>query len=527
MAAAGASSGAATPLMLGVSIALVSLVPVARQLRLPDRAAFTVAGVGLVVLWMLPWRVWEHVFGPLQMDFTTWIVAGLMVVVGAVWTIVYNADVLLAALMAVAGRVPRLAPLLRIAIAYPLASRFRTGTTLAMFTLVVFTLVTGTTISGSFVHAFSNVDAFGGGFDVRASTSGSAPVDDLRGALARTAGVRGDDFPVVASESILPAEATQVGTERPLEQYPLRGFDATFLQHTTFTFGAMARGYGSGREVWDAVAARQNLAVIDSTIVPRRDNFGFGVLPSKFRVSGFYLDDGIFDPFRLSVRDPQSGAATTVTVIGVLAETVPVDMSGIWTSQDTLAADFPGRARPTVHFFSVAPGVDPDGAATALESAFLAQGMQAESIQHVVDEATGASVTFNRLIQGFMALGLVVGVAALGVISARAVVERRQQIGVLRALGFRRGMVEALFLLESSFIAVTSIVVGTGLGLLLAYNIVSAQREQPSWQHLTLAVPWLNLALIFVVVYAVAMLATLAPALRASRLHPAEALRYE
>ena len=43
---------------------------------------------------------------------------------------------------------------------------------------------------------------------------------------------------------------------------------------------------------------------------------------------------------------------------------------------------------------------------------------------------------------GFMGLGLIVGVAALGVISARAVVERRQQIGVLRAIGFRRRMVQ-------------------------------------------------------------------------------------
>jgi hypothetical protein len=48
-----------------------------------------------------------------------------------------------------------------------------------------------------------------------------------------------------------------------------------------------------------------------------------------------------------------------------------------------------------------------------------------------------ASITFNRLIQGFMGLGLLVGVAALGVISARSVVERRQQIGVMRALGPR------------------------------------------------------------------------------------------
>jgi hypothetical protein len=46
-----------------------------------------------------------------------------------------------------------------------------------------------------------------------------------------------------------------------------------------------------------------------------------------------------------------------------------------------------------------------------------------------------------QLLQGFMALGLLVGIAALGVISTRAVIERRQQVGMLRALGYQRGMV--------------------------------------------------------------------------------------
>jgi len=153
--------------------------------------------------------------------------------------------------------------------------------------------------------------------------------------------------------------------------------------------------------------------------------------------------------------------------------------------------------------------------------------MQAKSIDEVVRDATAASLTFNRLIQGFMALGLVVGVAALGVISARAVVERRQQIGVLRAIGFRRRMVQAAFLLESSFVALTAIVLGSGLGLLLADNIIRDQRQQPSWANLTLHVPWVNLGVIFVAVYAVALGATLVPALRASRVRPAKALRYE
>ena len=145
----------------------------------------------------------------------------------------------------------------------------------------------------------------------------------------------------------------------------------------------------------------------------------------------------------------------------------------------------------------------------------------------VLHDAVSESLTMNRLIQGFMGLGLLVGVAALGVISARSVVERRQHIGVLRAVGFRQRMVQASFLLESSFIALTAIVVGAALGLILSYNLVSDMGDTPGNAGVTLNVPWLNLGVIFLVVYAVALLTTLAPARRASRIYPAQALRYE
>ena len=142
-------------------------------------------------------------------------------------------------------------------------------------------------------------------------------------------------------------------------------------------------------------------------------------------------------------------------------------------------------------------------------------------------DAIGASYTVNWLLLGFMGLGLIVGVAALGVVSARSVVERRQQIGVLRSIGFRRGMVQLSFLLESFVIALTAIVVGSALGLIVAYNVVADAANQPSYQSVTLHVPWVNLGIVFTVVYLVALVTTLAPAVRASRIYPAEALRYE
>jgi putative ABC transport system permease protein len=526
MTLSGVSGDSATPAMVGVSLILVSLVPVLRVLGLSERIAFTSCGLTIAGLLMLPWRYWEAVLGPLSMNFSTWIAAGLMIVVGAVWAIIFNADILLGFAMRIFGRIRRLAPVLKMSMAYPLASRFRTGTTLAMFTLVVFTLVTGTASNGSFIHALENVEAFGGGFDVRASAGGGTPVRDIERAIAVSPELYADDFPVASAQSFLPIEAAQTGTGRPLEQYVVRGLDAAFLRHTTFGFAKIADGYGGERDVWEALASRPGLAVVDATVAPRRDNWGFAP-PNDFRLSGFLLEEGPMRPVDVQVRDTQTGRDVTLTVIGILSESTPLEMAGIATSQKTLAAAFPGRVYPTIFYFDTAPGIDPAQAAAKLESAFLAHGMEAESVEEVMRDATSASVTFNRLIQGFMGLGLLVGVAALGVISARSVVERRQQIGVMRAIGFRKGMVEASFLLESSFIAVTSILVGTLLGLLLAWNIIEDTRQQPSWENLTLVVPWLNLAVIFLLVYLVAMVATIAPARKAAKVRPAEALRYE
>jgi putative ABC transport system permease protein len=274
------------------------------------------------------------------------------------------------------------------------------------------------------------------------------------------------------------------------------------------------------------MGTRPNLAVVDAFVAPRRDNFNQGVLPD-FKLSGFYVEDGRFAPVPVDVRDPQTGKTIRVTVIGVLKDVVPNGMVGISTSQTTLTDMLGRRARPTAYWLALRDGTDSEAAATAIESAFLANGVEAEALAETLEDNLAAQKTFNWIIEGFMGLGLVVGVAALGVISARSVVERRQQIGVLRSIGFQKRMIQAAFLLESSFVALTAIVVGTILGLALGYNIIADSANQPSWDNLTFTVPWLSLGLIFLVVYAVALLTTLAPAVRASRVYPAEALRYQ
>jgi putative ABC transport system permease protein len=514
----------AVVLGFGMSLVILSLVPILQLLGLPGRAVHTGAGLTLLLWFVFPVGRW--LFGDLKVNFSMFLLGGLMVVLGASWTLMYNADVLLGALAGVGGRIRGLAPVLRMAIAYPLRSLFRTGVTLAMFTLVVFTLVVGATTSGAFTNAFNDLESFGGGFDVRATSSPAQPIVNMPAAVARTPGLSRDDFTVISSESTLPVKARQVGSGAKEESYVVNGADDAFLEHTTYTLAARARGYDTNAAVWKAIRTQPNLAVVDSQVAPRRDNWNFAP-PPDFKLKGFHLEDEVFDPIKVTVRDQQTGKRLTLTVIGVLSDTAPLYMYGVWTSQRSLAAVFGDRVLPTIQLFALQPGVDPKATAERLESAFLPNGMQADALDEVLTDLVAANVTMNRIVMGFMGLGLIVGVAALGVITARAVVERRQQIGVLRALGFRKGMVQLAFLLESSFVALTAIVVGTVLGLIVAHNVISDSQRQPSWENLSFEVPWANLGIIFLVVYLVALGTTWLPALRASRIYPAEALRYQ
>ncbi len=226
------------------------------------------------------------------------------------------------------------------------------------------------------------------------------------------------------------------------------------------------------------------------------------------------------------MRDPQTGALSELTVIGILKETAPFTMAGLSTSQRTLAP-LGDRALPTTYFFRLRRGADATHVASQLEAAFLPIGMQAEATRDTLADIVRGSKTMNQIILGFLGLGLVIGVAALGVVSARSVAERRQQIGVLRAIGFQCHMVQLSFLIESSIVALTAIVLGTLCGVAIAINVIDDAARQPSWSQLSVRLPWSTFAIVFTLVYAGALIATYIPARRASRIPPASALRYQ
>jgi len=129
-----------------------------------------------------------------------------------------------------------------------------------------------------------------------------------------------------------------------------------------------------------------------------------------------------------------------------------------------------------------------------------------------------ASSAFNGLFLALGAVALAVGGIGIANVMVIAVLERRTEIGLWRALGARRGHIGIQFLAESSLLALTGGAAGAILGG-FATTIFAAAR------HWDAVVPVPALLLATGSALAAGAAAGVYPALRAARFSPAEGLR--
>jgi putative ABC transport system permease protein len=201
-------------------------------------------------------------------------------------------------------------------------------------------------------------------------------------------------------------------------------------------------------------------------------------------------------------------------------------MFGMYTNEDTFSDVF-GEPDYRVSYLRLGSGADAEMAAKGIKAAMLTSGVDAFAVRTVIDDQQAQARGFSRILQAYLALGLFVGIAALGVIAFRAVVERRQQIGMLRAIGYQRGTVALTFLLESSFIALMGILSGVVGAAILARNLMTSADFTAGARGFDFFIPWTEVILFIVAAYAFSLLLTWWPSRGAARVPIAEALRYE
>ena len=139
-------------------------------------------------------------------------------------------------------------------------------------------------------------------------------------------------------------------------------------------------------------------------------------------------------------------------------------------------------------------------------------------------------------------LFLIVLVGAFGLVSSlvMTVTEKRSDIAVLRTMGASRLSVMSIFIVQGAFVALMGVAIGVGGGLLIACNldvIVPAIESILGTQFLPKEIYFISqmpsdpragdIIPISILSFLLSLAATLYPSWRASKVHPAEALRYE
>ncbi len=570
-----------TQVQLGISLGLTGLALLlswilARTAFRPDqrdRVVYSLLGLGLLAIWAIPWSSLLGGRGSIfQQDpsavLASFALTGPLIILGAILTVMFNADGLLWLVNRLFGGIGPLTPVLKIAIAYPLHARFRTGMAMLLFAMIITTVTIMAIVIRATQATVTPAAERSAGFEIEVSStllSFFNPITDLSAQIAGRPDFPAADVAAVARISRFNTVAQQPDSgadDTGYSELLLTGLNQDYLEQAQqiYTFQMRAPGFESDAAVWQALRERDNVAIVSAQITTDETDLFEQIEASAEDPTGDVTedtssnapDDALNLP-RLNLTDltlpdsPTSVASMpeimlelqslttfqnadtstpqTVQVIGVLAQNTTL-AGGVFQVNERLIERLSGAPiAPDNFYVKVHDGVEVRAVAQAIERAFLSSGLDATVMAE--EFAAGQALTRGilQLFQGFMALGLLVGIAALGVISSRTVVERRQQVGMLRAIGYQPRMVALLFVMESSFIAVCGLGIGAITGLILGQNII-AEFYAFVTEGQGFSMPWLQISLILLGAYLFAMLTTIVPAVRASRIYPAEALRY-
>jgi putative ABC transport system permease protein len=477
--------------MLGPPVALFSLLPLMN--RIIGRKAAVMLASGLSLLWGI---FGDAITGGQFFEngsIFTFVVQGVLLTFSAVVMLAQTAENFEGLIRRVAAKNLTL----RLSVAYPTARRFRTGLTLGMYSLVMFTMVFIAVLSTIFGGQIENAtEQEAGGFDVRVTAAESNPPSPDQ--LAEVEGVD-EVSPLVYGTPLFHPPAL----DEPAEWFAT-GIGSDFVEIGAPELQERAPGLESDTAAYEELLSDPETTIIDAFFLQ------FGGPPAALIQVGDTMP----------VTDPVTGKSVERKVIGITNS--GQSLSGVFMSRESLRQVLGDRATPTRFYVKTDDAAAPNEVAAALQGRFVANGVEADSFRSIIEEASDSNLQFFRLMQGYLALGLLVGIAGLGVIMVRAVRERRREIGVLRSLGFLPAAVRKAFLLESGFVALQGIVIGSALALVTAAQLIASEDFG---EGAVFTIPWFQIVFICGATLVASMIATAWPAQQASMIAPAVALR--
>ncbi len=315
------------------------------------------------------------------------------------------------------------------------------------------------------------------------------------------------DLPaIVAVQASLSGTGTVVRGTGSLSDTTLQGVGADWI--TTQNPGYVARGeFFTAYDVED----KSRVAIIGQTVAlqlfPDDDPVGQEIRINRLRFQVIGLIKELDRP------DPRVDPNNTVVL--------PIA---------TAVSDIFGRERSVSVRVRVQNESDIAAATTAIVNYFRQvhntpdnqqEDVQVTSLNQITQAQSESAQTFSLLVIGMAVVSLIVGGIGIMNVMMVSVTERTREIGVRLAVGARQWDIIQQFLIEAVALSLSGGVLGVAVGI-LTIPLLTKYRSD-----LAATLTWQSIVQAFGVALIVGVVFGLYPAIRASRLDPMEALRYE
>ncbi len=474
--------------------------------------------------------------GQSQSSIGLFFMSGIILVIAASLVIIYNIDFLVRAATFVFAPFKGLVPVMKISLRYPSVNKARTGLTVIMFAVVIF-LIVYTSMMKVTIRQINDkaLNETLGGYDVLVIPMYDRGLGEL-GQIQSKINNNNDvqiSTEIVHTNVIMPEYKYKDLDESPYYDNPYMnlykdedffatsfdGLPVEYIKNKNIELEQRLDRYNSDEEAWSDVINDPSKVILGVAF----SQMGYGKKPDlklgqKVQIA---------DIFNKEAKEYEVIGFTRMQGggVGVNADFNP----NIITTNTAVTDRF---ERVYVDQFSSAEilvGFN-DSRSVIDQNRDLKKDLiefdiaQIFELSELTQTAQSFMDSFILLFQAFLGFSLVVGASGLAIIVARSVNERRQQIGMLRSLGFQKSMILTGFFVEATFITFIGIVIGVSMGTIGALNeFYVAFHDQPDIKPVF---AYKEVFIIALIVYLASIVFSISPAIKASRLSPVEATNY-
>ena len=239
--------------------------------------------------------------------------------------------------------------------------------------------------------------------------------------------------------------------------------------------------------------------------------------------STFAEENGIAVGDTLTLTTP-NGGTVEVVVEGSARDRIALLVQSVAVPNDLLRDSFDVR-QDFVVLAKFEEGADPAAVRAAIDDLLASRYPNAEARdqQELREEQEQSINGLVSLIYVLLTLAVILSLIGVGITLVLTVLERKRELGMLRAIGASRSQVRRMVRYESLITAMIGAIIGAVIGIAIGFAAVEALEDE----GLVLSFPVLAIVVVLVLAAVAGVLAGIWPARRASRIEVMEALAYE